>query len=1255
MVAGAFSRGHRARPSRQKAARYALAAVLAVPLLIIVMQTVIYRGANFTSATFDVPDAGRYAFHRKKSPVEPADKDARKGPLLLGQGDPHRAQPHVAQSAPRSGVENRLGRKVEHEHHLNAYERSSLLEQEEGAGGGLLHKIMNGIMDRGGSKEVKQRAEVHWRQQGAGGEVLDMSRPCSRAHLASSHTFDCGWHTTAGAYRKNWGTFFDWYSNMCFGPKDAKIYLLSYSHGYDTTTHHSMLLNRVHYMVRHAHDGAQAVKVCIFQQPIDATRPESWNKLAWEIVVANAVPDLKWLMVIDTDAIIVNIDKKVEDLLAKELKRHVKPQARRAKEKFPDAGYTEDPEIFYTHDYFERPRKEPLEYDTINEGVHVLRPTDFVLDYLTHVYNFYPDSVYHPWWQQHATLTFRDDFRKTFRRHFAVVPPDTLNHFGSDFLQSPEWHDIVNSGHKVPWHRNWPFIVHFAGAARDIKSDSVVWLTFKLGTWSRAPKCMHSPDWLHTCTPCETLRGLDVEMEVFGVSTSTALRKSYDAAVERLKKQVQERDNVVQKLLMQKMHAAQERSAGRTAPPQGLLSRAWSWVGGQKPAPRGAWTSGDGKQPFWSFNPKYFDRFGQKKDSAPELEGMTELSYYWGDASRPEDSGPYVEVCWHDRKADAFDAKLTGLAALNGTEGLRARVAELQRAEERLPGPSRLNPHVAWREKAMGPQERPGARGRGREDGWAATGRGESLEDAEGSVVATRAAAEEERVAGGAGPPGEVAGEERGALAGGDEGETRRGITRLGGGRSERHGGILSTTQVLLVEDDPLTLRVLQATLARAQYEVIVAMNGNEAMRALHEHGDSVDLILTDVLMPEANGFDLLISVLQEPRYAPIPVVLMSSSEDQELRDRGLLAGARGFLSKPVCRDDIDNIWPSVLGPDQDRSTEASGEDGTAVNAPSPPASAALPLFQTAAATTSPAPAAATPPPQPRSQGDGDESLPSALLELSLRNSTARQHQHTPPPPSAAPAPHQPPPLPPQQPPHAKPDAPPSGRTTGPTTRLSNGIAAGAGRRSESAVRGPATASDPFGWNAAQSPALAQQQQPGAPHVDPGALYAAFHDALRNGGVVALPMAASSQRTAGQNSAAAAHRAAALARFREKRRNRQFGKVVRYESRRKLAEQRPRIRGQFVKMEVAQAMKGEEKKESEGHAPGLMAGGGANKPQGRRSMGAGRRSATGRRSTEVASALLSGLDGLAEIAGMEAESNAAAPGRAGRRSHSRAR
>ncbi|HKA67016.1 MAG TPA: response regulator, partial [Solirubrobacterales bacterium] len=101
----------------------------------------------------------------------------------------------------------------------------------------------------------------------------------------------------------------------------------------------------------------------------------------------------------------------------------------------------------------------------------------------------------------------------------------------------------------------------------------------------------------------------------------------------------------------------------------------------------------------------------------------------------------------------------------------------------------------------------------------------------------------------------------------------------------------------LLVVDDALTVRELQrAILERAGYLVRTANDGLEALALLAEQ--RADLVLTDVEMPNLDGFELTARIRGEPRLANIPVLLITSRSSEEDRRRGLEAGADGYIVK---------------------------------------------------------------------------------------------------------------------------------------------------------------------------------------------------------------------------------------------------------------------------------------------------------------------------------------------------------------------
>jgi two-component system, chemotaxis family, sensor kinase CheA len=101
----------------------------------------------------------------------------------------------------------------------------------------------------------------------------------------------------------------------------------------------------------------------------------------------------------------------------------------------------------------------------------------------------------------------------------------------------------------------------------------------------------------------------------------------------------------------------------------------------------------------------------------------------------------------------------------------------------------------------------------------------------------------------------------------------------------------------LLVVDDALTVRELQRSiLERAGYEVRTANDGLEAMAMLGQR--RADLVLTDVEMPNLDGFGLTARIRGEPGLANIPILMVTSRASEEDRRRGLEAGCSGYIVK---------------------------------------------------------------------------------------------------------------------------------------------------------------------------------------------------------------------------------------------------------------------------------------------------------------------------------------------------------------------
>jgi two-component system, chemotaxis family, sensor kinase CheA len=107
--------------------------------------------------------------------------------------------------------------------------------------------------------------------------------------------------------------------------------------------------------------------------------------------------------------------------------------------------------------------------------------------------------------------------------------------------------------------------------------------------------------------------------------------------------------------------------------------------------------------------------------------------------------------------------------------------------------------------------------------------------------------------------------------------------------------------QRVLVVDDSITTRTLEKNvLAAAGYAVCLATDGVEAMQLLEQLAEQggCDLILSDVDMPRMSGFELTARVRGDARFQHLPVVLVTSLDTAEDRERGIAAGADAYIVK---------------------------------------------------------------------------------------------------------------------------------------------------------------------------------------------------------------------------------------------------------------------------------------------------------------------------------------------------------------------
>jgi two-component system chemotaxis response regulator CheY len=117
--------------------------------------------------------------------------------------------------------------------------------------------------------------------------------------------------------------------------------------------------------------------------------------------------------------------------------------------------------------------------------------------------------------------------------------------------------------------------------------------------------------------------------------------------------------------------------------------------------------------------------------------------------------------------------------------------------------------------------------------------------------------------------------------------------------------------RVLAVDDSPTILNMLGMMLRQQGYETLTAKDGLEALRKLQSQ--TVDLVITDVNMPNMDGFSLITAIRANPVWGGIPIIVLSTEASPRDHQVGLRRGADLYVTKPVKPSDLVAMVRSLL------------------------------------------------------------------------------------------------------------------------------------------------------------------------------------------------------------------------------------------------------------------------------------------------------------------------------------------------------
>lgn len=118
--------------------------------------------------------------------------------------------------------------------------------------------------------------------------------------------------------------------------------------------------------------------------------------------------------------------------------------------------------------------------------------------------------------------------------------------------------------------------------------------------------------------------------------------------------------------------------------------------------------------------------------------------------------------------------------------------------------------------------------------------------------------------------------------------------------------------RIMTVEDSTSLREMVSFTLQDAGYEVVEAEDGRDAMGKLTE--SDVDLVITDMNMPNMNGIELTRELRSDPNYRFVPVVFLTTESQMLKKQEAKSAGATGWIVKPFKPDHLVKVVKKVLG-----------------------------------------------------------------------------------------------------------------------------------------------------------------------------------------------------------------------------------------------------------------------------------------------------------------------------------------------------
>jgi CheY-like chemotaxis protein len=132
------------------------------------------------------------------------------------------------------------------------------------------------------------------------------------------------------------------------------------------------------------------------------------------------------------------------------------------------------------------------------------------------------------------------------------------------------------------------------------------------------------------------------------------------------------------------------------------------------------------------------------------------------------------------------------------------------------------------------------------------------------------------------------------------------------------------TYKILVVDDEPSIVRLMEFILARQGHEMLVAVNGEEALQKVRDHRP--DLVLLDIMMPRIDGYEVARTLRADAETAEMPIVMLSAKAQEEDIQRGIDVGVNEYITKPFSPEHLVHVVADYLGRLHGGGGETAGE-----------------------------------------------------------------------------------------------------------------------------------------------------------------------------------------------------------------------------------------------------------------------------------------------------------------------------------------